>query len=326
LTWTAVPSSPRETLDEGSELRLRAAVAVQAEVNNGIRLEYSVAGDPAAPPLLLVMGLGMPGAMWPESFVEYLLAEGLRVIRFDNRDAGASSKLSGGHRSLLPWAIARALLRLPVRAPYTLDDMAADGIGLLDALGIRRCHVIGASLGGMISQVMAARYPERVASLVSVMSTTGNPDRRIAFGSRRALRAITQPPPASREFDVVVEHLMSVFRVIGSPGYPQDPVVMRPHFERVVRAGLDPEGSVRQLLAIMASGDRRAQLRQVKAPTLVIHGAADPLVPPAAGLDTARSIPGARFLMIDGMGHDFPPALQPVIARAVGAHCRAVAC
>jgi pimeloyl-ACP methyl ester carboxylesterase len=211
-------------------------------------------------------------------------------------------------------------------ATYLLADMADDTVRLLDHLGIGAAHVVGASLGGMICQAMAYRYPERVASLVSVMSSTGNPDRRIAFGSPRALRAITQPPPASREFDVVIEHLMSVFRAIGSPGYPQDPVVMRPHFERVVRAGLDPDGSVRQLLAILASGDRRALLRQVKAPTLVIHGAADPLVPPAAGLDTARCIPGARFQLIDGMGHDFPPALQPVIARAVGAHCRAVAC
>lgn len=299
---------------------------MQAEVNHGIRLEYSIVGDAAAPPLLLVMGLGMPGAMWPEPFVEYLLAEGLRVIRFDNRDAGASSKLSGGDRRQLPWAIARALLHLPVRAPYTLDDMAADGIGLLDSLGIRRCHVVGASLGGMIAQVMAARHPDRVATLVSIMSTTGNPDRRIALGSPRALRALTQPPPASREFDVVVEHLMSVFRIIGSPGYPQDPIVMRPHFERVVRAGLDPEGSVRQLLAILASGDRRVLLRQIRVPTLVMHGAADPLIPPAAGLDTARCVPGARFQLIDGMGHDFPPALMPVLARAVGAHCRAVAC
>lgn len=299
---------------------------MQAEVNHGIRLEYSIVGDAAAPPLLLVMGLGMPGAMWPEPFVEYLLAEGLRVIRFDNRDAGASSKLRGGDRRQLPWAIARALLHLPVRAPYTLDDMAADGIGLLDSLGIRRCHVVGASLGGMIAQVMAARHPDRVATLVSIMSTTGNPDRRIALGSPRALRALTQPPPASREFDVVVEHLMSVFRIIGSPGYPQDPIVMRPHFERVVRAGLDPEGSVRQLLAILASGDRRVLLRQIRVPTLVMHGAADPLIPPAAGLDTARCVPGARFQLIDGMGHDFPPALMPVLARAVGAHCRAVAC
>lgn len=299
---------------------------MRTELANGIQLEYTVVGDAAAPPMLLVMGLGMPGAMWPESFVECLLAEGLRVIRFDNRDAGASSKLSGGHRRQLPWAIARALLRLPVRAPYTLDDMAADGVGLLDALGIRRCHVVGASLGGMIAQVLAARYPERVASLVSLMSATGNPDRRVALGSPRALRAITQPPPSSREFDVVVEHLMRVFRAIGSPGYPQDPIVMRPHFERVVRAGLDPEGSVRQLLAILASGDRRGLLRQVRAPTLVIHGCADPLLPPTAGLDTARSIPGARFQPIEGMGHDFPPALQPVLARAIGAHCRAVAC
>ncbi len=293
----AVPGNPLEDIRVLEDVRfvMRDGQVYKQPYRAGPRsttalsLEYSVVGDPAAPPLLLVMGLGMPGAMWPESFVEYLLAEGLRVIRFDNRDAGASSKLSGGHRSQLPWAIARALLRLPVRAPYTLDDMAADGIGLLDSLGIRRCHVVGASLGGMISQVMAYRYPERVASLISVMSTTGNPDRRIAFGSPHALRAITQPPPASREFDVVVEHLMSVFRVIGSPGYPLDPVVMRPHFERVVSAGLDPDGSVRQLLAILASGDRRTLLRQVKAPTLVIHGAADPLVPPAAGLDTARS-------------------------------------
>jgi pimeloyl-ACP methyl ester carboxylesterase len=155
------------------------------------------------------------------------------------------------------------------------------------------------------------------------MSSTGNPQRRVAFGTRQALRAITQAPPESREFDVLVDHLMAVFGVIGSPGYPMDRVAMRPHFERVVQVGLHPDGSVRQLLAILASGDRRALLRQITAPTLVIHGANDPLVPLAAGQDTALSIPGARLEVIPGMGHDFPAVLMPSLAAMVAAHCHA---
>jgi len=288
---------------------------------NGIAIDCEAMGEPGAPTVLLVMGLGMPAAMWPEEIVQGLLAHGLRVIVFDNRDSGGSTRLAGTRTPSVPLSIARALLRLPVRAPYSLDDMAADAIGLLDGLGIERCHAVGISMGGMISQVIAARYPARVQSLTSIMSSTGNPARRVAFGTRRALRAILKPPPPGDDVPAVVAHLLDVFGVIGSPGYPRDLAAQRRVFERVARRGLYREGSERQMLAILASGDRRALLRQVTAPTLVIHGADDPLVPLAAGQDTAANITGATLEVIDGMGHDFPVVLAPRIAARIAGHC-----
>jgi pimeloyl-ACP methyl ester carboxylesterase len=209
-----------------------------------------------------------------------------------------------------------------VSSPYTLDDMAADTAGLLDGLGIERAHVVGASMGGMIAQVLAARYPQRVLSLTSIMSSTGNPQRKIAFGERRALKAILRAPPPADDIPAAVAHLERVFTAIGSPGYRQDPAVLRAHFEVVARRGLYRVGTARQLLAILASGDRRDQLRGIQAPTYVIHGADDPLVPLAAGFDTARCIPGARLEVIMGMGHDFPPTLLASVARHIAAHCR----
>jgi proline iminopeptidase len=222
-------------------------------------------------------------------------------------------------------AIARALLRRKVHAPYNLDDMAADTVGLLDALGIARAHVVGASMGGMIAQVVAARYPERVTSLVSIMSSSGNPRRKIAFGTRRALGALLKPPPPPDDYSAVAGHLLRVFSVIGSPGIPQDQAALRAHFERVARRGLYREGTERQMLAILASGDRRALLGSVTAPTLVLHGSADPLVPLAAGLDTAEHIRGARMEVVMGMGHDFPDVLMPRLAKEVAEHCHAAA-
>ena len=290
---------------------------------NGIELDYGVLGDPLAPPVLLIMGLGMPAALWPDAVIEGLLSQGLRVVYFDNRDCGGSTRLTGVRGGSVPLAIARTLLRLEVRAPYSLDDMAADAVGLLDALGIARAHMVGASMGGMIAQVLAARYPQRVISLTSIMSSTGNPSRKIAFGTRRALQALLRPPPPPDDIQAVADHLLRVFGVIGSPGIPQDQSKLRSHFERVARRGLYREGTERQLLAIMASGDRRAMLGKVSAPTLVVHGSADPLVPLAAGLDTAAHIPGARMEVIMGMGHDFPDALMPQLTNTISVHCRA---
>jgi proline iminopeptidase len=290
---------------------------------NGIELDYSVLGDPAATPLLLIMGLGMPAALWPEVLLQDLVARDFRVICFDNRDCGGSTRLAGLRGGSVPVAIARALLRRKVHAPYSLDEMAADTVGMLDALGIARAHVVGASMGGMIAQVVAARYPERVTSLVSIMSSSGNPRRKIAFGTRRALGALLRPPPAADDYPACAAHLLRVFGVIGSPGIPQDQAALRAHFERVARRGLYREGTERQMLAILASGDRRALLGSVTAPTLVLHGSADPLVPLAAGLDTAEHIRGARMEVVMGMGHDFPDALMPRLAKRVAEHCHA---
>jgi len=291
---------------------------------NGLTLDYESFGDPAAPAMLLIMGLGMPGVAWPDEFVEALATAGFRAIRFDNRDCGHSTKLRGAPLPSLPWAIARALLRLPVHAPYTLDDMAADSVGLLDALGIERAHVVGASLGGMIAQVVAARCPSRVTSLVSIMSTTGNPNPRVAFGRAHALRAILSRPLDAGDINRVVDHLARVFGVIGSPGFPTDQKLLRERLERVARRGWYPAGTMRQLLAILASGDRRPSLARITAPTLVIHGRDDPLVPLAAGEDTARNIRGARLEVIDGMGHDLAPGVLPILAEKIVRFCREV--
>jgi proline iminopeptidase len=220
-------------------------------------------------------------------------------------------------------AIWRALRRRPVSAPYTLDDMAADTVGMLDALGVERAHVVGASMGGMIGQVIAAKYPSRVLSLTSIMSNSGNPARRVAFGRWKALRAIIRRPPPPDDIDAVVRHLMHVFGVIGSPAFRHELESMRPLFERVARRGLYRAGTSRQLLAILATGDRRPLLQQITVPTLVLHGADDPLVPLAAGIDTAANITGSRLEVVPGMGHDFPPGLMARLAGRIAEHCRA---
>jgi proline iminopeptidase len=292
---------------------------------NGIELDYELHGDPAATPLLLIMGLGMPAAMWPAEFVDAFVARGYRVLTFDNRDSGGSTRLAGTRIPSVPAAIARALLRRRVHAPYTLDDMAADTAQLLDGLGIERAHVVGVSMGGMIAQVLAARYPQRVLTLTSIMSSTGNPQRKIAFGTRRALGAILRTPPPASDIPATVAHLERLFDVIGSPGFPQDRTLLQQHFAQVAQRGLYREGTARQMLAILGSGDRRELLRAITAPTYVIHGGDDPLVPLAAGIDTARCIAGARLEIVMGMGHDFPPQLMTSIAARIDAHCRAAA-
>jgi pimeloyl-ACP methyl ester carboxylesterase len=291
--------------------------------SNGLSLDVEVHGDPAAPPLLLVMGLGMPAALWPDEFVAALVQAGFRVVTFDNRDCGGSTRLEGVPTPDVRRAILRSLLRRRVTGPYRLEDMAADTVGLLDALGIERAHVVGASMGGMIGQVTAALHPARVLSLTSIMSNTGNPARRYAFGKWKALRAITRPPPAPDDHAAVVEHLTYVFSVIGSPGFKQELPLLKPVMERVARRGLYRAGTERQLLAILSTGDRRALLAGIAAPTLVLHGADDPLVPPAAGQETAAYIPGAQFELVTGMGHDFPPSLMTQLVVRIAAHCRA---
>jgi pimeloyl-ACP methyl ester carboxylesterase len=289
---------------------------------NGLTFDVEVDGAANAPPVLLIMGLALPAAAWPDSFVDRLLSHRLRVIRFDNRDCGSSARVRALRGPNARLAIARAFLRLPVEAPYTLDDMAADTLGILDALGIERAHVVGVSMGGMIAQVIAVRAPARVATLTSIMSSTGNRDPRVALGRVRALRALLRRPTRLDDAAVVTEHLIRVFGVIGSPGYRSAPNLLRAQLELVARRGYDPAGAERQLLAILASGDRRRQIAQISAPTLVIHGADDPLVPVAAGIETARLIAGAQLKIFPGMGHDFAPALQPILADSIAAHVR----
>jgi proline iminopeptidase len=286
---------------------------------NGLTIEYDSLGDPVAPPIVLIMGLGMQLIAWPDGFCQGLVERGFRVIRFDNRDCGLSGKIHSGKRPNLLLAFASAWLKLPVRAPYTLDDMAADTVGLLDALGIPRAHIVGASMGGMIAQVVAAGHPQRVLSLTSIMSSSGH--SKVSRAKPGAMQALLSRPSDPEDPDSVVEHLVGVFGIIGSPGYPTDQGELRQRIERGVRRSNYPAGIARQLLAIIASGDRRRLLAKITAPTLVIHGADDPLVPVAAGRDTAHHIKGAQLMVIDGMAHDLPPGLLPTLVDAIASHC-----
>jgi proline iminopeptidase len=285
----------------------------------GLSIEYESLGKPSDPSIVLIMGLGMQLVAWPDAFCQGLVERGFRVIRFDNRDSGLSGKIHLEKKPNLLLAIASAWLKLPVRAPYTLNDMAGDTVGLLDALGIERAHIVGVSMGGMIAQVIAARYPQRVLSLTSIMSSSGN--RAVSRSKPRALQALISQPSDPKDQDKAVEHLIRLFGVIGSPGYPTDEADLRQRIRRGMRRAYHPAGVLQQLLAIIASGDRRALLGKIAAPTLVIHGADDPLLPVAAGRDTARHIKGAKLVVIDGMGHDLPPGLLPRLVDAIAAHC-----
>jgi proline iminopeptidase len=288
-----------------------------------LHIEFESMGDPASPAIVLIMGLGMQLTGWPDSFCQALVARGYRVIRFDNRDCGLSGRVPGKKRGNLLLAMAAAALGLPVRSPYTLADMAGDTIGLIDRLGLQRAHIVGASMGGMIAQVLAAKFPQRVLSLTSIMSTSGN--RRVSKPSKAARKVLLARPADPKDTDAVIEHMVDMFGVIGSPAYPSTREELRRHIGRSVRRAYYPAGVARQLLASIGSGDRRQQLRSIAAPTLVIHGADDPLVPLAAGRDTAQHIPGASLLVIEGMGHDFPEALMPRLATAIADHCDKIA-
>ena len=286
---------------------------------NGLKIEYESLGRPGDPAIVLIMGLGMQLVAWPDAFCNGLVGRGFRVICFDNRDSGLSGRIHLKKRPNLLLAFASAWLKLPVRSPYSLSDMAADTIGLLDALGVDRAHIVGASMGGMIAQVLAARFPQRVMSLTSIMSSSGNP--KVSRARAGAMQALLSKPPNPRDEDSVIEHLVGVFGVIGSPGYPAEREELRQRIARSVRRAYDPAGTSRQVLAILASGDRRALLAKITAPTLVIHGADDPLVPVAAGRDTAHHIKGAQLKVIDGMGHDLPQALLDTLVESIAAHC-----
>lgn len=284
-----------------------------------LHIEYESLGDPAHPAIVLIMGLGMQLMAWPDSFCQALVARGYRVIRFDNRDCGLSGRAPGKKRANLLLAMAASALGLPVRTPYTLEDMAGDTVGLMDRLGMDRAHIVGASMGGMIAQVLAAKFPQRVLSLTSIMSSSGN--RRVSKPSKKARKVLLSRPSDPKNPDSVIEHLVEMFGVIGSPGYPSSREELRSRIGHSVRRAYEPAGTARQLLAIIASGDRRQLLHTITAPTLVLHGADDPLVPLAAGRDTAQNIPGATLQVIEGMGHDFPEALMPRLAQAIADHC-----
>jgi pimeloyl-ACP methyl ester carboxylesterase len=268
-------------------------------------------GDPSDPPLLLVMGLGSQLIHWDLDLCRLFRDRGFHVIRFDNRDAGRSTKIRAPVPNLM-----RAMAGLPIDAPYLLADMADDGVGLLDHLGLRRAHVVGVSMGGMIAQTMAIRRPDRVLSLASVMSTTG--ERRVGRPKLRLWSLFLQRAPRRR--DEYVEYFLRTFTMIGSPGYPTDEARLRELAGATYDRGHNAAGTGRQLAAIVASGDRTEQLKRLTVPTVVIHGTEDPLVPFRGGVATAHAIPDAEFLAIEGMGHDLPREVWPRIVDAVVAN------
>ena len=286
---------------------------------NGIEIHYEEQGDPAAPAMLLIMGFGAQLTLWPDELVEALAAQGFRVIRYDNRDVGLSQKFDGVKAPGLVKMTLLSKIGFTPKVPYTLADMADDGVGLLDALGIDRAHIVGASMGGMIAQHVAARHPDRCLSLTTVFSTTGNP--KLPPARPEAMKALITRPDSTEE-GVLVEHGMMLARTIGSPGYPAPEDRLRERTLASVRRSFYPEGPTRHLSAIVADGDRRAMLRDIAVPTLVLHGEDDPLVPCEGGRDTAASIPGARLKTIPGWGHDLPLELVDELAGAIGEHAR----
>jgi pimeloyl-ACP methyl ester carboxylesterase len=273
-----------------------------------VELVYETIGDPADPPMLLVMGLGMQLIHWDRGLCELLAGRGFHVIRFDNRDAGLSTKIRGPVPNVM-----RLMAGLPAPVPYLLDDMAGDTLGLLDELGIERAHVVGVSMGGMIGQTMAIRRPERVLSLASMLSTTG--DRRVGTPKVRVWSLMMRRAPQER--DAYIRYFTRLFRMIGSPAYRVDEARTRELAAATYDRCHYPAGTARQLGAIMASGSRTEALRRLEVPTVVIHGESDPLVPLRAGLATARAIPNARLLTIPGMGHDMPQPLWPTFVDAI---------
>jgi pimeloyl-ACP methyl ester carboxylesterase len=278
---------------------------------NGIELAYQETGDPDGEPLLLIMGLGTQMLAWDEGFCAMLAECGFRVVRFDNRDVGHSTKIDSAG---LPRHTDMLLGRRRT-APYLLRDMAADTTGLMDHLGIESAHLVGASMGGMIAQTIAIRRPERARSLVSMMSSTGN--RWLGVPAWKAFGVLFARPRAGRE--AAIEHTVEVFRTIGSPGYPMDEERMRALAGAAYDRSHSRAGAARQLHAITASGDRTESLRRLRLPATVIHGTDDPLIRPIAGRATAQAIPGSHLRLIDGMGHDLPQELWPTFVEEIAA-------
>ena len=288
-------------------------------VANGIGLEVDDQGPTNAEPLLLIMGLGMQLIGWPEELVQMLVARGFRVIRMDNRDAGLSQGLDHLGKPNLAWAALSHAMHLPVHAPYRVNDMAADALGVIDALGVPQAHVCGASMGGMIAQHLAARHPQRLKSLTLMMTTSGA--RRLpqpAWPVRRALLA----RPDGRDAEAVMAHLQRLLVLIGSPAYPADPARLQQRLQAMVQRAWRPAGTARQLMAVLADGDRSLLLPKIQVPTSVIHGQADLLVPVAAAHDLVAHIAGAQADIVPGMGHDLPVQLLPRFADSIAENAR----
>ncbi|MBY8991903.1 MAG: alpha/beta hydrolase [Candidatus Lokiarchaeota archaeon] len=284
----------------------------KAKVNN-IEIEYETFGDPSNKPLLLIVGLGSQMIHWDVDFIKTLTNRGFYVIIFDNRDIGLSSKCDEAGEPDLMGAIMAVQRGEPFEAPYSLDDMADDAVGLLDVLNIEKAHICGASMGGMIAQTIAYKHPSRVLSLTSIMSTTSNPD--LPQPTLETQQVFYAPIPPER--DAIIENAIKVGNYIYGSGFTYDEEKHRALAGRAFDRNFYPDGVQRHMLAIMIQGNRKEKLSAIKSPTLVIHGREDPLFPYEAGKDTAEAIPGSELIIIDGMGHSLPPETWDQIANAI---------
>ncbi|MEA2755179.1 MAG: hypothetical protein QOJ54_1468 [Aliidongia sp.] len=282
-----------------------------------LTLEYERFGPTDRETVVLIMGLGAQMTRWPVALCGLLVERGFHVVRFDNRDVGLSTKLDWlGTPDIGALFAARAAGQSAV-APYRLDDMAVDTVGLLDGLGIARAHIVGASMGGMIAQLVAADFPGRTLSLTSIMSSTANP--AVPQGKPEALMALMSPAAPAGDEEAMVARGLRILRIIGSPGYPMDEAAVREAILADARRSFHPAGAARQMAAVLCAEDRRPKLATIGVPTVVLHGADDPLVPVEGGQDTAANIPGAELRVVPGMGHDLPPALLGTVADAIAA-------
>ena len=284
--------------------------------SNGIEIAYEERGE--GEPLVLATGIGMQLVGWPDAFLDRLAARGFRVIVFDHRDVGMSTKLTAAGVPPVQRLIARALLGLPVEAPYTLFDMADDVVGLLDALGLPKAHLAGVSMGGMVAQAAAIRHGARWKSLVSLMSHPGG--KLLTISKPYAAMALLGKLPRTRE--EAIQRQVEFFRTVGSPGFARDDSLVREAAGRAYDRSFNPPGFARHFAAILATGDMRSRLRDVKTPTLVLHGADDPLVRPSHGKDTAKNIPGAKLRIIDGWGHDLAVGVWDLLISAIAEHAK----
>jgi pimeloyl-ACP methyl ester carboxylesterase len=291
--------------------------------NIDIEIEDTHPGDATGRPVvLLIMGLGMQLIAWPPAMVQAIADAGFRVVRLDNRDIGLSQHFDNLGAPSLLWAGLKFRMGLPIRPPYSIEDMAADTVGVLDALKIARAHVVGVSMGGMVAQRVAALAPSRVISLTSIMSSSG------ARGLPEASPAVTRvllSRPAGKGVQAAIDHTARLLKAIGSPDFPTPDAELREKVAAAAQRSFHPQGLLRQMVAIAADSTRAAALAKVTAPTLVLHGRADPLVPMACGQDTAKRVPGARFESIEGMGHDLPPGVVERLLAFMIPHFKATA-
>lgn len=287
---------------------------------NGINIEYESHGEDGAPVALLIMGLAAQLAMWPKAFIDSLVSAGFRVIIFDNRDVGLSTKFEDARppNPFLQFAARRVGVKL--KAPYEITDMAADALGLMDALKIESAHVVGVSMGGMIGQHLAAAAPDRINSLTAIMTSTGNP--KLPRPNREVTNVMVRRGLSPQTREATIDRSIAAFTVIGTPGEDHNTNGMRDRIAASFDRDFTPKGPARQIAAIVASGDFRKVTRQISASTLVIHGSADPLVSPESAKDIVRNVKGARLEIIEGMGHDMPPRFLPRVTELIIGHMK----